>query len=1284
MVDRTEMDYQQDPDEVWYLERAVRDFEKKIQEGQRQKIETYLQEFERHARSQFLKALIASEVRFLTSIGETVDFHEYKERFPDASETVDNALAAVSSTTVGPAPTIAFDTLDNVDDETHEWQSGNPLAPATINENERYQVRALHASGGLGEVYLAEDSQLVRDVALKQIKQQYADDVGPRSRFIREAQLTGRLEHPGVVPLHGMGIFPDGRPFYVMRFIRGDSLRDRIHEFHTCRVTDRERKLALRQLLARFVDVCQTMDYSHSRRIIHRDIKPANIMLGDFGETLVVDWGLARVLDERDDSATASAGSEENPDDSGATAAGEVLGTPTYMSPEQAIGNQAEVGPASDIYSLGATLFELLTGERPMDGTVMEVLEKTRRGEVRLARQVKPEVHPALDAICHRAMSYKPEDRYSSAGDLARDVEAWLADEPVSAWEEPWRIRAARFLRQHTAMVTGALTAILVTLTASAIALLIVSQKNAQLDQSNAELIAANKLAQENEELAEANYEKARDVVEQFLTDVSQSRELLAGTPGTHELRITLLDQARAYFEDFLTLNQSSQARRDVAGANRTLGQILYQIDDVPRAQEHLEAAVAMLHQLVDKDELAQLELAMAYNELAKVRFMLADNPASEAAYNASLAQFEAIGWEKLQGTGREAWAQVYTNRGALFQELSRIDNAAESYEESIRLWERLLEERPNDPELLGELAVVLTNQSFLLKTTGQFPKAEENLLRAVEILDGLPDPETGKFAKPLATALDHLGDLYRDQNRMAEAEARRRRSLQILLRLSDLNPRVVDYKDSVAGSYNALGLILSATGRGAEARRAFEDAVRIREELIAQAPSVGEYSDNLASTYNNLATHIREESDAGEAEAYYHKSLDLRIGMAEGDRSPDKLDSLASSYHNLAEYYRVMRRWKDSRDMFTKAVSIRQGLVEQSPDNISFEKALTASLMQGMGPLVELKEYEEAEAWIDEAMSRLETIVNSEAVTADLRKMLAGAYNNSAYLYSRIGRSKEAVEPLLGSKGIYETLIETDPSVIAYHSGLATCCNNLGAIYWYEKQFDESEAMFLRAAQAHDALVTAYPDNSGHRSNAAHSYRNLAALFLNQKERAEDAARYMQKSIGYLRHLVKNEPDVPPYRLRLASNLSALGLAEKRAGNYQQALDHYKEVAEVCQAPAANLQAEIEKARWLAQVRTAWLRATCPDEAFRDGPQAVTIAAAACEHSEYKNKHHLDALAAALAETGEFEKAIQRQQEALALSREEDKEKGEPSKTTKEFEARLQLYQDGKPHRDE
>ena len=254
---------------------------------------------------------------------------------------IEATLARVAQSKNGPA------TEAEAEDDDPERTGTYSLGSAT-SDGQRFRILRPHARGGLGAVFVALDGELHREVALKQILEKHADDPDSRQRFVAEAEITGGLEHPGVVPVYGLGTDAAGRPYYAMRFIKGDSLKEAIDRFHkddALRKDAGRRSLELRTLLRRFTDVCNAIDYAHSRGVIHRDIKPANIIVGKHGETLVVDWGLAKAVGRADPSGgertitPSSSGSSE-------TLPGSALGTPAYMSPEQARGRSEPAGPA--------------------------------------------------------------------------------------------------------------------------------------------------------------------------------------------------------------------------------------------------------------------------------------------------------------------------------------------------------------------------------------------------------------------------------------------------------------------------------------------------------------------------------------------------------------------------------------------------------------------------------------------------------------------------------------------------------------------------------------------------------------------------------------------------------------------------------------------------------------------------------------------------------------------------------------------------------------------------
>lgn len=329
------------------------------------------------------------------------------------------------------------------------------IDPPPRDENDRFRIIRAYRQGGLGEVLLAHDRQLDRDVAVKQIKLRWKDSIEARQRFIQEAKVTGKLEHPGIVPVYAMGTWPDGEHYYAMRFIEGDTMKDVIDRYHKCdgkADSEDDKRLQLRELLSRFVDVCNTIQYAHSKRVLHRDIKPSNIMVGPYGETLVVDWGLAKLLDEpAEQSMTADlARALGQGDGSTPTQAGGTIGTPQYMSPEQADGKLEDIGTRTDVYLLGATLYQILTGQPPHQGdSITDLLKRVSQGEFVRPRDKNGRVAPPLESICLKAMAARPSDRYSDPSQIADDVNRWMADQPVSVHQESVSARINRWARRH-------------------------------------------------------------------------------------------------------------------------------------------------------------------------------------------------------------------------------------------------------------------------------------------------------------------------------------------------------------------------------------------------------------------------------------------------------------------------------------------------------------------------------------------------------------------------------------------------------------------------------------------------------------------------------------------------------------------------------------------------------------------------------------------------------------------------------------------------------------------
>jgi len=352
-------------------------------------------------------------------------------------------------------PTVEFVPQANLEQPTANITSGGqeagdqPVAArvAIFNAGDstraRYEMDRLYAEGGIGQVWLAHDTQFGRRVAIKTLRPELLDRGRTRDRFLLEARITGQLEHPGIVPVHELiSAPPSGSPFYSMRFVHGRTLVEAARDFHRRRREGEREPLAMVALLSAFTAVCNTIAYAHSKGVIHRDLKGENVMLGDFGEVFILDWGVAKVLQAAEAGKAETPRAEPPDNDATRTAHGAIMGTPAYMAPEQAAGQSEGIDYRADIYGLGAILYEILTGQPPFTGSnTVEVIEKVLRENPVPPRDLWPDVPRPLEELCLRAMSKDPAQRPSSAAALGQAVQTWQETQRLQAVEDLRRSR---------------------------------------------------------------------------------------------------------------------------------------------------------------------------------------------------------------------------------------------------------------------------------------------------------------------------------------------------------------------------------------------------------------------------------------------------------------------------------------------------------------------------------------------------------------------------------------------------------------------------------------------------------------------------------------------------------------------------------------------------------------------------------------------------------------------------------------------------------------------------
>ncbi len=856
---------------IWRLEEVCCRFEQSWQTGQRPRLEDFLGDAAGVERLAVLRELLRLDVHYRRRAGEGPDAQDYAPRFPDAVDLLSQMFPGCPENGPVSAEPGADSTTDDIQRTGPYLGARDPAgreASAAEGPASRFQRRRFHAAGGLGEVFVAEDQELHREVALKEIKQKYADMNESRERFVLEAEITGKLEHPGVVPVYGLGTYPDGRPFYAMRFIRGDTLATAIKQFHS-QTPVRFDSLSFRQLLGRLVAVCQAVAYAHSRGVLHRDIKPGNIMLGKFGETLVVDWGLAKVID-RPDAAAPGSGEEGllRPSGRGVQATVGVVGTPAYMSPEQAAGKVEELNPATDVYSLGATLYELLTNRAPFKGPMIEVIKQVERGEWQPPRQVNGAVPGALDAICRKAMALRPEERYGSALALAEDVEHWLGDEPVAAYSEPAVARLRRWMRKRPRRVTAAVVMLLTAVIGLTVGTLL-------LEGSRRETRESLVMVEE-----QANY---------LVQGVSDDQLLIV--PGIQRLRGDILVRVLRDYEDFLKKHPGNlHARQQMAGAKRQLAELYIQTGLLIEAKARAEQAVNLfegLHRESPPDQGLRFGLARAWYVMADLQVHSGDPGEGRKAVDRSIELLERLIAE-VPGKGdnpitlpggfgpqsrrlrqEQRMGECLTTLARSYDLRATIEGQQGHIEAGLadcrRVLEILIERNYSVPdrdipfagkELLAPtmlhfnagrdwlemgwpylllLGGACTNQGMLLSMSGRNGESARVLEQSIAIHRRLLEQNSraSPFRHGLALALLHSGRIKIQLELPGRAEPVLREALDLLRQLIQDDPLVKEYSATRLLAAGYLGEALFRKGRTVPAVGLLQDAEMDREEAL-------------------------------------------------------------------------------------------------------------------------------------------------------------------------------------------------------------------------------------------------------------------------------------------------------------------------------------------------------------------------------------------------------------------------------------------------------------------
>jgi tetratricopeptide (TPR) repeat protein len=549
------------------------------------------------------------------------------------------------------------------------------------------------------------------------------------------------------------------------------------------------------------------------------------------------------------------------------------MGTPAYMSPEQAGGRIDQLGPASDVYGLGATLYAVLTGRPPVGGSSMiETLRKAELGEVPPPRQVNPAVPAALEAVCLKALAHDPKQRYPSALDLAADVEHWLADEPVSAHRERLSVRAGRWARRHRPLVSGLAAAVAVALGSLAVA-------TAFLARANRSETQARELAQRHAEEARDNFQLARQAVDDYSLKVSENRRLKESSPS---LRKELLEAAVPFYERLLARGGDDPAmREELARASVKLASITQAIDNPKKSIPHYEKALTLLEALAAEFPTQagyQAQLARTNLALGRLHLQTGDNAVAEKAFLAAVELQRRLAGEEPGhaerqsdlGAGLQALGNFYLATG-------KVAEAEGHFREAIDLFRRLLEHYPDVDDHRLSLSKIYRNLGVLYGGARSRTKEQEGMyLESLTLCKALAErhPNDQTYQEELASILGNLGILYGNTNRLAEGEKAYLDALAVKRSLAEKHPELTFYQKSLVNTMDDLGTIYFKIGRLDESEKIHRETVPLLQRVADRYPEMLDYTVDLAGAYGNLGSVLRKRDKDTEALEWFDRSI--------------------------------------------------------------------------------------------------------------------------------------------------------------------------------------------------------------------------------------------------------------------------------------------------------------------------------------------------------------------------------------------------------------------------
>jgi tetratricopeptide (TPR) repeat protein len=929
--------------------------------------------------------------------------------------------------------------------------------------------------GGMGVVYKAWQVSLNRPVALKMIKVGVLADDAELQRFQNEAEAIALLDHAGIVPVYEVGEH-DGQRYFSMKLVEGGNLADQL-------ATLRADPRAAATLLA---ETAEAVHHAHMRGILHRDLKPANILVDKAGHPHVTDFGLAKRVE----------------DDVEMTASGAVMGTPAYMSPEQAAGRRGTITTATDVYGLGAILYALLTGKAPFGGaSLADTLQAVKERPPEPPRGLNASAPGDLETICLKCLEKDPRRRYASAQALADDLRCWLDSRPIAARRVGAAERLWLWCKRKPAVAALAAT-VLFTVVGGTVALIAVQananraleKKNTALTQSltreakaNADLNAANVRVKERLDLAmEAIKTLHTGVSEDFVLEQDQFKDL----------RDRLLTSASGFYEKLGALlkgDADRSSRRTLLQANQAVAGLSYAVSGpevalvllqrVLAGREALAAASGGDPELATDVAESLLAVGAALQNMGRADQALAAYrragttltaassglPRSIAARSA-FAEAEARVGNLLAITGhlpeglralisardlqkalaaetpgdvarQEALAFTHIKVGGLLEITRKTDEALASYQAARAITQELAEAHPATPNFRNELATSLSKIGGVLSETVRRPEGLASLEAARAIQQKLVKsyPGISRFQYDLADNQDIIGAVLGAMKRPAEALASLEAARAIRQKLVDADPANIYFQDALAKTLTRIGDLLGQSGRKAEALASLKAALSVTEELVEANPAIPRHRLALADCCKAIGRRLRDDGRLAAALPYFRRAVALRQAEVDADPSQTRNhDFLAWFLTDYAMALREAGRHEEAFRAARRALAIWTGRIAEQPNSPSYRSNLAWTINEGDQAAQRSGGESEWLAALEPLARALKKAIASYPNVAEYRANLSGTLTRIADVQRAMGSAVDARGTYDRAITISERLVKEHAAVPMYRSQLA------------------------------------------------------------------------------------------------------------------------------------------------------------------------------------------------------------------------------------------------------